>query len=153
MVVPTPDGVLNPLVLLPHGWAGVDENLPHRRGAGVASAGPIGTTRSRPSTRITGPATAYVACRETAGWFGKVGIDMIARAVGNSCESRMGINDADWIALDLLSQAEHDESGPVDLIPTGPAWARAAIGCRKMPDWNAGRRADCGHQLARERGD
>ena len=107
MVVPTPDGVLNPLVLL----------------AARLAALAYGTDTIPPVDKITGPGNAYVAAAKRR-VFGKVGIDMIA-GPSEILVIADGDNDADWIALDLLSQAEHDESAQSILITTDPAFGRA----------------------------
>ena len=122
MVVPTPDGVLNPLVLLAARLAGVDE-IYRIGGAQAVAALAYGTDTIPPVDKITGPGNAYVAAAKRRG-FGKVGIDMIA-GPSEILVIADGDNDADWIALDLLSQAEHDESAQSILITTDKAFGRA----------------------------
>ena len=122
MVVPTPDGVLNPLVLLAARLAGVDE-IYRIGGAQAVAALAYGTDTIPPVDTITGPGNAYVAAAKRR-VFGKVGIDMIA-GPSEILVIADGDNDADWIALDLLSQAEHDESAQSILITTDPAFGRA----------------------------
>mgnify|MGYP003665003249 FL=1 len=122
MVVPTPDGVLNPLVLLAARLAGVDE-IYRIGGAQAVAALAYGTDTIPPVDKITGPGNAYVAAAKRR-VFGKVGIDMIA-GPSEILVIADGDNDADWIALDLLSQAEHDESAQSILITTDPAFGRA----------------------------
>jgi len=130
MVVPTPDGVLNPLVLLAARLAGVDE-IYRIGGAQAVAALAYGTDTIPPVDKITGPGNAYVAAAKRR-VFGKVGIDMIA-GPSEILVIADGDNDADWIALDLLSQAEHDESAQSILITTDKAFGRAvsdAVGAR-----------------------
>ena len=122
MVVPAPDGVLNPLVLLAARLAGVDE-IYRIGGAQAVAALAYGTDTIPPVDTITGPGNAYVAAAKRR-VFGKVGIDMIA-GPSEILVIADGDNDADWIALDLLSQAEHDESAQSILITTDPAFGRA----------------------------
>ena len=113
MVVPAPDGKLNPLVLAAAQLAGVDEI--HRVGGAQAVAAlAYGTKTVAPVAKIVGPGNAYVAAAKRL-VFGQVGIDMIA---GPSevliLADRTG--NADWIAADLLAQAEHDEAAQAILI-------------------------------------
>ena len=119
---PTPDGIVNPLVLLAARIAGVDE-IYRVGGAQAIAALAYGTRTIRPVDKITGPGNAWVAAAKRR-VFGRVGIDMIA---GPSeilvIADRSG--DPDWIALDLLSQAEHDESAQSILITTDAALAVA----------------------------
>ena len=122
MVVPTPDGVLNPLVLLAARLAGVDE-IYRIGGAQAVAALAYGTDTIPPVDKITGPGNAYVAAAKRR-VFGKVGIDMIA-GPSEILVIADGDNDADWIALDLLSQAEHDESAQSILITTDKAFGSA----------------------------
>ena len=122
MVVPTPDGVLNPLVLLAARLAGVDE-IYRIGGAQAVAALAYGTDTIPPVDKITGPGNAYVAAAKRR-VFGKVGIDMIA-GPSEILVITDGYNDADWIALDLLSQTEHDESAQSILITTDKAFGRA----------------------------
>lgn len=113
ITVPTPDGVLNPLVLLAARLAGVTE-IYRVGGAQAIAALAYGTETIAPVDKITGPGNAFVAAAKRR-VFGKVGIDMIA---GPS--EILVIADKntppDWIALDLMSQAEHDESAQSLLI-------------------------------------
>ncbi|NNE52967.1 MAG: histidinol dehydrogenase [Sulfitobacter sp.] len=126
MVVPTPDGLLNPLVLLAAQLSGVDE-IYRIGGAQAVAALAYGTDSIVPVDKITGPGNAYVAAAKRR-VFGKVGIDMIA-GPSEILVIADGDNDPDWIALDLLSQAEHDPSAQSILITTdatfGAAVARA----------------------------
>ncbi len=122
IVVPTPDGVANPLVLLAARIAGVDEI--YRIGGAQAVAALAYGTQSIPAVdKITGPGNAYVAAAKRR-VFGKVGIDMIAGPSEILVIADQD-NDPDWIALDLLSQAEHDESAQSILITDSPAMAKA----------------------------
>ncbi|MEW9921627.1 histidinol dehydrogenase [Marimonas sp. MJW-29] len=122
MVVPTPDGVLNPLVLLAAHLSGVDE-VYRIGGAQAVAALAYGTETIQPVDKITGPGNAFVAAAKRR-VFGKVGIDMIA-GPSEILVIADGDNDPDWIALDLLSQAEHDESAQSILITTDPAFGQA----------------------------
>jgi histidinol dehydrogenase len=113
MVVPTPDGKLSPLVLAAARLAGVDE-IYRVGGAQAVAALAYGTQSIAPVAKIVGPGNAYVAAAKRL-VFGKVGIDMIA---GPSevliLADKTG--NADWIAADLLAQAEHDASAQSILI-------------------------------------
>ena len=122
ITVPTPDGILNPAVLLAAKLAGVDE-IYRIGGAQAIAALAYGTDTIAPVDKITGPGNAFVAAAKRR-VFGKVGIDMIA---GHSeiLVIADGDNDPDWIALDLLSQAEHDESAQSLLITTDAAFGQA----------------------------
>jgi histidinol dehydrogenase len=115
MVVPTPNGKINPTVLYAAKISGVDEI--YRIGGAQAIAGlAYGTQTILPVDKITGPGNSYVAAAKRQ-VFGKVGIDMIAgpsEVLVIADEN----NDPEWIALDLLSQAEHDESAQSILITT-----------------------------------
>jgi len=110
---PTPGGVVNPLVLLAAEIAGVD--VVYRIGGAQAIAAlAYGTETILAVDKITGPGNAYVAAAK-ARVFGRVGIDMIA-GPSEILVIADSDNDPDWIALDLLSQAEHDESAQSILI-------------------------------------
>ncbi len=113
IVVPTPDGVTNPLVLMAAKIAGVDE-IYRIGGAQAIAALAYGTETIAPVDKITGPGNAFVAAAKRR-VFGKVGIDMIA-GPSEILVIADKDNDPDWIALDLLSQAEHDESAQSILI-------------------------------------
>ena len=120
VTVPTPDGVINPLVLLAAKISGVTE-IYRIGGAQAVAALAYGTASITAVDKITGPGNAFVAAAKRR-VFGKVGIDMIAGP------SEILIiadkeNDPDWIALDLLSQAEHDESAQSILITTDGKFA------------------------------
>lgn len=110
---PTPGGVVNPLVLLAARIAGVDA-VYRVGGAQAVAALAYGTATIAPVDKITGPGNAYVAAAKRR-VFGRVGIDMIA-GPSEVLVIADGDNDPDWIALDLLSQAEHDESAQAILI-------------------------------------
>ena len=122
ITVPTPNGVLNPLVLLAAQIAGVDE-IYRIGGAQAIAALAYGTETIAPVDKITGPGNAFVAAAKRR-VFGKVGIDMIA-GPSEILVIADGDNDPDWIALDLLSQAEHDESAQSLLITTDAGFGRA----------------------------
>jgi histidinol dehydrogenase len=120
MVVPAPDGKLNPLVLAAAKLAGVDE-IYRVGGAQAVAALAYGTETIAPVAKIVGPGNAYVAAAKRL-VFGKVGIDMIA---GPSevliLADKTG--NGDWIAADLLAQAEHDASAQSILITDDAALA------------------------------
>ncbi|MEM9969246.1 MAG: histidinol dehydrogenase [Pseudomonadota bacterium] len=120
MVVPSPDGQLNPLVLLAARLSGVDE-IYRVGGAQAIAALAYGTETISAVDKITGPGNAFVAAAKRR-VFGKVGIDMIA-GPSEILVIADENNDADWIALDLLSQAEHDENAQAILITTSAAFA------------------------------
>ena len=113
ITVPTPDNKINPMVLLAAQLSGVDE-IYRVGGAQAIAALAYGTKTIDPVNKITGPGNAFVAAAKRQ-VFGKVGIDMIAGPseilVVADKTSR-----PDWIALDLLSQAEHDENAQSILI-------------------------------------
>lgn len=119
---PTPGGVVNPLVLLAAEIAGVD-SVYRIGGAQAIAALAYGTESIAPVDKITGPGNAYVAAAKRR-VFGRVGIDMIA-GPSEILVIADGDNDPDWIALDLLSQAEHDESAQSILVTTDAALGRA----------------------------
>ncbi len=120
MVVPAPDGKLNPLVLAAAKLAGVDE-IYRVGGAQAVAALAYGTESIKPVAKIVGPGNAYVAAAKRM-VFGQVGIDMIA---GPSevliLADKTG--NAGWIAADLLAQAEHDASAQSILITDDAALA------------------------------
>ena len=122
MVVPTPDGVVNPAVMAAARIAGVDE-IYRIGGAQAVAALAYGTETIAPVDKITGPGNAFVAAAKRR-VFGKVGIDMIA-GPSEILVIADGDNDPDWIALDLMSQAEHDESAQSLLITTDGGFGRA----------------------------
>ena len=110
---PTPDGISNPLVLLAAQLSGVD-TIYRVGGAQAIAALAYGTQTIKPVDKITGPGNAFVAAAKRR-VFGKVGIDMIA-GPSEILVIADKDNDPDWIAVDLLSQAEHDESAQSILV-------------------------------------
>jgi len=122
MVVPAPDGKLNPLVLAAAKLAGVDE-IYRIGGAQAVAALAYGTATIAPVAKIVGPGNAYVAAAKRL-VFGRVGIDMIA---GPSEVLIIADREAnpDWIAADLLAQAEHDTAAQAILITDDAALADA----------------------------
>ena len=129
MVVPTPDGHLNPLVLAAARLAGIDE-IYRVGGAQAVAALAFGTETIAPVDKIVGPGNAYVAAAKRQ-VFGTVGIDMIA-GPSEILVVADGANDPAWIAADLLSQAEHDSAAQSILITDDAAFgervARAVEG-------------------------
>ena len=113
MVVPAPDGVLPPLVLAAANLAGVDE-IYRVGGAQAIAALAYGTATIAPVAKIVGPGNAYVAAAKRI-VFGKVGIDMIA-GPSEVLILADSTGNADWIAADLLAQAEHDTGAQAILI-------------------------------------
>jgi histidinol dehydrogenase len=113
MVVPSPDGKLNPLVLAAAQLGGVSE-IYRVGGAQAVAALAYGTATIAPVAKIVGPGNAYVAAAKRL-VFGKVGIDMIA-GPSEVLVIADDTGNADWIAADLLAQAEHDESAQSILI-------------------------------------
>jgi len=110
---PTPDGVLNPLVLAACRLSGVDR-IWRIGGAQAVAAMAYGAGPIEPVDKITGPGNAYVAEAKRR-VFGRVGIDMIA-GPSEVLVIADAQNDPDWLALDLMAQAEHDESAQSILI-------------------------------------
>lgn len=119
---PTPDGRVNPLVLLAAQLSGV-ETVYRIGGAQAIAALAYGTETIAPVDKITGPGNAFVAAAKRR-VFGRVGIDMIA-GPSEILVIADADNDPDWIALDLLSQAEHDESAQSILITPDAGLGRA----------------------------
>jgi len=113
MVVPTPDGVLNELVLAAAHLAGVDYVFTIG-GAQAVAALAYGTESVPRVDKIVGPGNIYVATAKRA-VFGQVGIDMIAGPSEIMVISD-GQTDPDWLAMDLFSQAEHDEDAQAILV-------------------------------------
>jgi histidinol dehydrogenase len=120
MVVPSPDGKLNPLVLAAAHLGGVSE-IYRVGGAQAVAALAYGTATIAPVAKIVGPGNAYVAAAKRQ-VFGKVGIDMIAGPSEVLVISDHTGN-AGWIAADLLAQAEHDVNAQSILITDHPALA------------------------------
>ena len=116
--------MVNPLVLLAAQIAGVDQVL-RIGGAQAIAALAYGTQTIAPVDKITGPGNAYVAAAKRR-VFGRVGIDMIA-GPSEILVIADGDNDPDWIALDLLSQAEHDQSAQSVLITPDADFAAAVL--------------------------
>jgi histidinol dehydrogenase len=119
---PTPDGVVNPLVLLAARISGVD-TVYRIGGAQAIAALAYGTQTIQPVDKITGPGNAFVAAAKRR-VFGRVGIDMIA-GPSEILVIADRDNDPDWIALDLLSQAEHDASAQSVLVTDDAAFGQA----------------------------
>ena len=122
MVVPAPGGALNPLVLVAARLAGVSE-IYRIGGAQAVAALAYGTETIRPVAKIVGPGNAYVAAAKRQ-VFGTVGIDMIA-GPSEVLIVADGSNDPDWIAADLLAQAEHDTAAQSILITDDGAFGCA----------------------------
>lgn len=122
IVVPAPGGIINPLVLVAADLAGVSE-IYRVGGAQAIAALAYGTETIRPVAKIVGPGNAYVAAAKRQ-VFGTVGIDMIA-GPSEVLVVADGSNDPDWIAADLLAQAEHDVSAQSILITNDPAFGKA----------------------------
>jgi histidinol dehydrogenase len=120
MVVPSPDGKLNPLVLAAAHLGGVSE-IYRVGGAQAVAALAYGTATIAPVAKIVGPGNAYVAAAKRL-VFGKVGIDMIAGPSEVLVIADRTAN-ADWIAADLLAQAEHDVNAQSILITDDAALA------------------------------
>lgn len=145
MVVPTPDGVRNPAVLAAACLAGIQE-VYTIGGAQAVAALAHGTRSIRPVDKIVGPGNAYVAEAKRR-VFGTVGIDMIAGPSEILVVSD-GSVPADWVAVDLFSQAEHDEMAQAILISSDAAFldAVAEAIARLLP--GQPRRAVIGKSLA-----
>ena len=130
MVVPTPDGEVNDMVLAAAAIAGVDRVFAIG-GAQAVAALAYGTETIPPVDKIVGPGNAYVATAKRM-VFGKVGIDMIAgpSEILVVCD---GDTDPDWIAVDLFSQAEHDEDAQSILVsPDGEFLDRVMASIRRL---------------------
>ena len=117
MVVPSPDGRLNPLVLAAARLGGVSE-IYRVGGAQAVAALAWGTATIAPVVKIVGPGNAYVAAAKRL-VFGKVGIDMIA-GPSEVLVIADASGNASWIAADLLAQAEHDANAQSILITDSP---------------------------------
>jgi histidinol dehydrogenase len=120
MVVPSPDGKLNPLVLAAAHLGGVTE-IYRVGGAQAVAALAYGTATIAPVAKIVGPGNAYVAAAKRL-VFGKVGIDMIA-GPSEVLVIADQTGNAGWIAADLLAQAEHDVNAQSILITDSRALA------------------------------
>ena len=138
MVVPTPDGLRNPLVLAAASLAGVSR-LFAIGGAQAVAALAYGTATIPAVDKIVGPGNAYVAAAKRR-VFGVVGIDMIAgpSEILVICDGR---TDPDWIAMDLFSQAEHDELAQAILLAPEPEFIEAVRGSieRLLPQMSRAR--------------
>jgi histidinol dehydrogenase len=122
MVTPTPGGIVNPLVLAAAALAGVDE-VWRIGGAQAVAALAYGTNHIAPVDVIVGPGNAWVAEAKRQ-LYGRVGIDMVA-GPSEILVVADADNDPDWIAADLLSQAEHDPTSQSILITDDAAFAAA----------------------------
>lgn len=124
MVVPTPDDLISPLVLAAAELGGVDE-IYRVGGAQAVAALAYGTATIRPVSKIVGPGNAYVAAAKRR-VFGQVGIDMIA-GPSEVVVIADGSANPEWIAADLLAQAEHDSAAQSILITDDAALAEAVV--------------------------
>jgi len=124
IVVPTPKGQLNPLVLAAAKLAGVSEIYRVGGAQGVAALA-YGTETIKPVAKIVGPGNAYVAAAKRQ-VFGTVGIDSIA-GPSEVLVIADKHNDPDWIAADLLAQAEHDTAAQSILLTDDAAFADAVV--------------------------
>ncbi len=148
MVVPTPDGVLNPLVMAAARLVGVDE-IYRIGGAQAVAALAYGTATIAPVDKIVGPGNAYVAAAKRR-VFGRVGIDMIAgpSEILVVADAR---NDPAWIAADLLSQAEHDVSAQAIVITDDIGFAEPRRSGDRGSSGDVAARGDRPAELERER--
>ena len=124
MVVPAPNGIINPLVLAAAELAGVDE-IYRVGGAQAIAALAYGTASIAPVAKIVGPGNAYVAAAKRR-VFGTVGIDMIAGPSEVLIMADASAN-PNWIAADLLAQAEHDSAAQSILITDDSGLADAVV--------------------------
>ena len=122
MAAPAPKGRLNPLVLVAAGLCGVGE-IYRIGGAQAVAALAYGTESIAPVAKIVGPGNAFVAAAKRQ-VFGQVGIDMIAGPSEVLILADSG-NDPDWIAADLLAQAEHDSAAQSILVTDDAGFADA----------------------------
>ena len=122
MAVPSPDGQLNPLVLVAAHLAGVEE-IYRIGGAQAVAALAYGTESIAPVAKIVGPGNAYVAAAKRI-VFGTVGIDMIA-GPSEVLVIADRDNDPDWVAADLLAQAEHDRGAQAIVITDDADFGKA----------------------------
>ena len=122
MAVPAPGGKINPLVLAAAELAGIDE-IYRVGGAQAIAALAYGTQTIKPVAKIIGPGNAYVAAAKRL-VFGRVGIDMIA-GPSEVLILADGDGNPDWIAADLLAQAEHDEAAQAILITSSAKLANS----------------------------
>ncbi len=124
MVVPSPDGMIDPLVLAAADLAGITE-IYRIGGAQAIGALAFGTESVAAVDKICGPGNAYVAAAKRQ-VFGTVGIEMIA-GPSEIMVVADNQNDPSWIAIDLLSQAEHDEAAQSILVTDDAAFADAVM--------------------------
>lgn len=122
ITTPAPDGQLNPLVLVAADLSGVTEIF-RIGGAQAIAALAYGTETVSPVDKIVGPGNAYVSAAKRQ-VFGHVGIDMIA-GPSEILVVADGGNDPDWIAADLLAQAEHDSAAQSILLTDDTGFADA----------------------------
>lgn len=122
MVVPSPNGVLNPLVLVAARLAGITE-IYRVGGAQAIAALAYGTETIAPVAKIVGPGNAYVAAAKRI-VFGTVGIDMIA-GPSEVLVIADKDNNPDWLAADILAQAEHDRAAQSILMTDDEAFANS----------------------------
>ena len=145
---PTPDGAVNPLVLLAARLAGVD-TVYRIGGAQAIAALAYGTETIAPVDKITGPGNAWVAAAKRR-VFGRVGIDMIA-GPSEVLVIADADNDPDWLALDLLAQAEHDAAAQSILVTDDAAFGRRVAAAVEARLATLARRDDRRRELARPR--
>ncbi|CAD7337428.1 histidinol dehydrogenase [Sphingomonadales bacterium 56] len=132
MVTPTPNGVINPLVLAAASIVGIEE-IWRIGGAQAVAALAYGTDRIKPVDVVTGPGNAWVAEAKRQ-LYGVVGIDMVA-GPSEIVVVADGKNDPDWIAADLLSQSEHDPTSQSILFTDDAVFADAVAAAveRRLP--------------------
>ena len=143
---PTPGGAVNPLVLYAARLAGI-ATVYRIGGAQAIAALAYGTAAIPAVDKITGPGNAYVAAAKRR-VFGRVGIDMIA-GPSEVVVIADRDNDPDWIALDLMAQAEHDESAQSILITDDAGFGQAVAAAVEKRLRTLGRRAIAGASWAR----
>jgi histidinol dehydrogenase len=141
MTVPAPDGQLNPMVLAAARLMGIEE-IYRIGGAQAIGALAYGTKTIAAVDKIVGPGNAYVAAAKRQ-VFGTVGIDMIA-GPSEILVIADKDNEPDWIAADLLSQAEHDEAAQSILITDDLGFADAVAGSAERMLRRLGRKAIAG---------
>ncbi|MBF0623471.1 MAG: histidinol dehydrogenase [Magnetococcales bacterium] len=146
MVVPTPEGVVNPLLLAAAEIAGVDRVF-RIGGAQAVAALAYGTATVPAVDKIVGPGNIYVTAAKKQ-VFGRVGIDMVA-GPSEILVIADGDNDPAWIAADLLSQAEHDPLAQALLITDAPAFADAVAAAIQRYLQTLERREICRQSLER----
>ncbi len=146
MVTPASQGRINPLVLAAAWRAGVSDIF-RIGGAQAVAALAFGTESIKAVDKIVGPGNAYVAAakREV---FGQVGIDSVA-GPSEILVIADGRNDPEWIAADLLSQAEHDASSQSILITDDAGFADQVADAARAPDRDPAAQGDRGKELER----